>query len=38
MKMCQKFPTIAEVEQVYRAFYMKIKVHFIIAGNIKLPS
>jgi len=36
--MCQEIPTVVEVGQIYRALYMMTKVHFIIAGNIKLPS
>jgi hypothetical protein len=37
-KCVGEIPTIVEVEKIYQAFYMKTKVHFIIAGNIKLPS
>ena len=38
IKMCQEITTVVEAGQIYRALYVKTKVHFIIAGNIKLPS
>jgi hypothetical protein len=36
--MCQEISTVVEVGHIYRALYMKTEVHFITAGNIKLPS
>jgi hypothetical protein len=36
MKICRENPKLIKMEQK-RALYMKIKVCFIVAGNIKSP-
>jgi hypothetical protein len=37
MEICIEFPNFVKIEQKYGALYMKTGVHFIVAGEIKLP-
>lgn len=38
MKICRETPDLCKVGQICRAFYMKTKVGFIVAGYVNWPS
>jgi hypothetical protein len=37
MKTCREIPNLFNIEQKYRALYVKTEVRFVVAGDINSP-